>query len=128
MKNMFNKFGILTIIIILAFGMCTGCSEKDDASKKISVVVVSQDKSEKEFTIKTKSQFLGQALIEDGLATDLINYQGFFAKTINGETVDTNSSQWWCFTTEGDRPIEKSVKQTPISDGDKFKITFMQGT
>ncbi len=101
--------------------------EESAAVKNISFTVVHGDGSEKVFQISTSAETLGEALLQEKLIEGETSEEyGLFVKTVDGETADEGSKQWWCLT-KGGEMTTTGVDSTPIADGDAFEFTLTEG-
>ena len=97
-----------------------------EGSKEITVTVVHADQSEKDFTYNTDAEYLGEVLTEDGLIEGEQGDYGIFVHTVDGEKIDESKQQWWCLTKDGES-VMTGLDLTPITDGDQFELTMMEG-
>lgn len=89
--------------------------------KEITVTVVYEDKSTKDFTIKTNEDWLRGALEQEKLIKGSESEWGLYVTVVDGVAVDDSKNQWWCFYL-GDEMLSTGVDTTPVNDGDHFKI------
>ena len=94
--------------------------------KTIDVLVTHSDGMEKDFTIVTESENLRGALEPEGLIDGTESDFGLFVETVDGETADMGSQEWWMFSQEGES-LPTGVDDTMIADGDHYEITFTVG-
>ena len=100
--------------------------ETEVGQKSITVTIVSSDAKEKDYQIKTDSEYLADALHEKKLVTDEEYKSGYYT-VVDGVTADYNADKaWWCVTKDGEMTTVGMNEQT-ISDGDKFEITYTIG-
>lgn len=111
------------VIVWLRFGPQNDVSE---GSKSITVVVVHGDSSSAVFPISTDAEYLGEALIAQGLVEGDMGEFGFFITAVDGEKADDAAQQWWCLTKSGGT-VMTGVDMTPIADGDCFELTLTTG-
>lgn len=101
-------------------------SGEDAQTKEITFQVVHGDGSTKDFTITTTASNLREALEGEGLISGDESSYGLFVKTVDGETADDASQEWWCLT-KGGQMWNYGVDDTEISDGDAFEFTLTVG-
>ncbi len=94
--------------------------------KTITVEIIHADQTEKTVEINTDAEYLRQALEEKDLIEGTESEYGLFVLTVDGETVNGDNQEWWCFTENGES-LMTGVDMTPIEDGDQFEITFTVG-
>ncbi len=92
----------------------------------VTVEVTHGDKSVKEFTIVTTAENLRGALEQENLIQGDEGQYGLFVKTVDGETVNGDNQEWWCFTNSGE-VMMTGVDDTLIADGDHYEIVFTVG-
>lgn len=102
-------------------------SETAGASvKNITLQVVHQDGTKKDFDISTEAKILREALEQEKLVEGEESEFGLFVKTVDGETVDDANQEWWCLT-KGGEMWNNGVDTTELSDGDAYEFTFTVG-
>ena len=130
-KSLIITLSIILAALIVAFGTVVvvqkikakDVSSEQEEKIEISVTVVYEDASEKEFEIATKAGNLGDALLEKGLVTEEEHKTGFY-NYIDGVRADyTQDGAWWCITKDGEMTTVGANEQ-PIEDGDNFEITY----
>ncbi len=116
-----------TVAIFAAISMLfclSACGETkvQQGEKNITVTVVYEDKTQKEFEISTDAENLGDALYEQKLVT-VEEYKTGFYNTIDGVRADyALDKAWWCIT-KGGEMTTKGANDLIIADGDCFEIT-----
>lgn len=127
-----NKKTLIAAVILLALiaGALLAWTflrpETADGVKTITVTVVHSDTSEKVFEIKTDAADLGKALTDEGLVSGEKGEYGLYITTVDNETADESSQQWWCITKGGEQ-LMTGADSTPLSDGDKYELTLKTG-
>lgn len=102
----------------------------DESSKTITVTVyVTDDEGEvTEYIIDTEATTLRGALEQDDLVQGDEGEYGLYVKTIEGVTADYDTvGAYWAFYDVNDSYLMTSVDNTPIADGDVFKIIYTKG-
>lgn len=118
---------VLVVLCILAGILYQNFKpETTDGTKEITVIVVHADQSEKEFTYHTDAEYLGEALLAEGLIAGEDGAYGLFVTTVDGETADDSKQQWWCLTKNAET-VNTGVDQTPIADGEQYELTLTEG-
>lgn len=93
--------------------------------KTITVTVVHGNGTEKVFTYQTNEYFLGAVLYAQGLIEESSS-AGMF-DTADGEKADWNVDQsYWALYIGADYAMT-GVNDTPIHDGDTFKLVYTRG-
>lgn len=124
----------LLLALIFAAGVLTGCSSSGSgesagdggAKKTFTLTVVHKDGSSKDFSIETTQETLGAALLDEGLIAGDDSEYGLFVTTVDGETADGGSQEWWCLTAGGGQ-VATGVDSTPIEDGGQYEFTLTIG-
>lgn len=119
--------GILVILCITA-GILFHANKPETVtgSKEINVVVVHADQTENTFTYQTDAEYLADVLLENELVDGDMGSYGLFITTVDGETADDSKQQWWCITKGGEQ-VNSGADALPITDGDQFELTLMEG-
>lgn len=125
-KKIIISLSVVLAIIIAAFaGIYIATRPETSTDKKtISVTVIFADKSNKDYTIETKAEYLSDALNEIGLLNEK-EYEksdGLYTY-IAGERADyTLDGSWWCVT-KGGEMTTVGMNELTIADGDSFELT-----
>lgn len=98
-----------------------------EGSKTIYVEVVHKDGSVADFTYQTDKEYLGEALLEEGLIAGSESEFGLYVETVDGETAnyDADQSYWW-LTCNGE-DSQTGADQVVLADGDHFVWTYTVG-
>ena len=95
-----------------------GTSEGD---KTIAVTVTHTNGGVKDFEINTDAEFLWDAMAERDLIDGTDSQYGKWITTVDGETADEASGQYWMFTKSGEW-VTTSCDTTPIADGEAYEF------
>ena len=123
-KGLIIALSIILVAIIAVFGVLIAKQSDrfQKGDKDITVTVVYEDKTQKQFEISTDAENLGDALLEKELVTEEEHKTGYY-NTIDGVRADyTLDKAWWCFTQGGEMML-LGANDAPITDGDSFEIT-----
>lgn len=117
----------LTLALVLLFSLAA-CGEKkaEAGTKSITVTVTHRDGSSKDFTVSTDKEMLGEALEAEGLIAGEVSTYGLFVQTVDGETANADSEEWWCLTKGGEN-VNTGVDTTPVEDGAAYEWTLTVG-
>ncbi len=123
-----NKKILIILIILLALlvAIFSGIyiitrPQTNKADKVISVTVVFADKSEKQYKIHTKAEYLADALLERKIIKEK-SKDGMYT-VIAGERADYNlDKSWWLLSVNG-KTANLGINDQPLTDGDSFEIT-----
>ncbi len=123
-KGLIISLSVILVAIIAVFGALLAMNKLDfqKGDKDVTVTVVYEDKTQKEFEISTEAENLGDALLQAGLVTEEEHKKGYY-QHINGVRADyTLDGAWWCVT-KGGEMTTAGANELPIADGDSFEIT-----
>jgi len=96
-------------------------------NKTISVEVVHQDGSVREFTYHTDEEYLGDVLLREGLVVGSAGPYGLYITEVDGESaVFEVDGAYWAFLQNGEY-ASLGVDQTPIADGDTYSLVYTVG-
>lgn len=101
-------------------------SSQEAETKEITLKVVHGDGSEKDFTISTSAETLGEALEEEGLIEGEESSYGLFITTVDGETADDSKQEWWFLSKDGEASTT-GADSTEINDGETYELTLTVG-
>lgn len=117
----------VVLIAALMLGAWLLLREKPTAgSKTFTVQVTHLDGSEKKFTLHTDEEYLGPALLNEGLISGTTESYGLFIDTVDGEKADSAQGQWWVFTVNGGYG-DYGADSQPVQDGDSFEFSVYVG-
>ena len=119
-------------LLALLIGL-TCCSPKKAApgssapeQKTVTIEVIHKDKTQKEFQILSAAEYLGDALVAEGLVKGTTGDYGLYIDTVDNETADKSKEEWWCIT-KGGQAVMTGISTTPFADGDTFELTLTVG-
>jgi len=96
-----------------------------NGEKEVTVTVKVNENSVK-FTIKTDSEFLGDALTEHKLIEGEEGAYGLYIKKVNGITADYDTDKsYWSLTKDGEY-MTTGADGAEIKDGEKYEITYVK--
>ena len=96
--------------------------ESTAGEKAFTLTVIHKDGTEKVFQLTSSEEFLGPALVKEGLIVES-NSPGMY-NTVDGETSDYSKDQsYWSFCI-GDDPAMEGMNTTPITDGGVYKLIY----
>ena len=126
-----RKTGILAgilLIFCIAAGILVHVYKPETAvgEKEIDIVVIHANKTENTFTCQTNAEYLADVLLDNEIADGEVGSYGLFITTVDGETADNSKQQWWCITKGGEQ-VNSGADALPVTDGDQFELTLMEG-
>ncbi len=121
--------GLVVLIVVAAVMLVAYTRLKPkttEGSKKIVVEVVIPEKENKEYTIKTDAEYLGQALNEIDIVKGTQGDYGLLITEVAGRVIDESKQEWWCIT-KGGEDVFTGADMTPIADGEHYELTLTVG-
>lgn len=94
--------------------------------KHVTVQVTHLDGTEKEFSLETEAEYLGQAMLESGLIEGEDGQYGLYILAVDGEYADENKQQWWGYTKSGEY-VEYGADSCALQDGDHYEFVLHEG-
>ena len=113
----------LVAIVALFVGIWMAARPKTaDGTKNFTLIVVHKDGTEKTFDLTSAEEFLGPALVAEGIIVES-DSPGMY-NTVDGETSDYSVDQsYWCFYIGREMAME-GMNTTPITDGGVYKLVY----
>ena len=123
---------VAAIALVTVVGLMLGIyvatrPETSAGDKHITVTVVHKDGTEKEFSYNTNEEYLGTVLQGAELIEGEQGPYGLQIFSVDGETADWNVDQSYWALYVGEEYGTTGVDQTPIHDGDTFKLVYTIG-
>jgi hypothetical protein len=126
-RNIIIAVAVLLVVVIGALLLANALKPQAQAGgKTITVVVTHKDESTKEFRITTDAENLRGALEQEGLIAGSESEYGLFIETVDGETADSASQEWWALTKDGEM-TPTGADDTMIADGEHYELTLTIG-
>jgi len=121
-------FAGLLIVLCIVAGILFHANKPETiaGTKTVDILVIHADKTENTFTYQTDAEYLADVLLENKLVEGEMGSYGLFITTVDGETADNSKQQWWCIT-KGSEQVNSGADALPITDGDQFELTLMEG-
>lgn len=116
--------GAMAVILFAVFFL--NMAKPTEGEKGITVQVVHGDGSTRDFPVKTTEEYLGFALVSEGIVEDNQSAYGLYILTADGETADESKQEWWKITKGGEQ-LNTGADSTPVADGDVFELTLTVG-
>lgn len=98
----------------------------EEGTKQFTLEVILTDGSSTSHQIKTEEEYVGAALLEEGLIAGHAGEYGLFITTVNGVTADDAKQEWWCFTINGEVSMY-GIDLVPATDGGHYELTLTVG-
>ena len=113
----------LIVIVALFAGLWLASRPEIFAGEKnFTLTVVHKDGSEKVFNLTSSEEFLGAALVQEGIIVES-DSPGMY-NTVDGETTDYSKDQsYWGFFIGDDYAME-GMNTTPITEGAHYKLIY----
>lgn len=131
MKNNKKKVALLAcifVVVVAVFGAVYFAlrPKAEEGSKTFTLEVILADGASTEHTVSTDAEFLGDALLAEGLIDGSAGEYGLFVTTVNGVTANSGNQEWWCLTINGEEWMY-GMDRTPVTDGEHYELTLMVG-
>ena len=130
MKN--KKLVIAVIALVAVVALMAGIwmstrPETQEGAKAYSVTVIHSDGTEKVFEYRTDEEYLGAALLAEGLIVGEDGPYGLMVNTVDGEDAvwEVNGAYWALYV--GEEYGTTGVDTTPVYDGSTFKLVYTLG-
>ena len=117
---------LLAAVMLLSLCACSGqkAPENNGELKKITVVVVYEDKTEKTFTYETAEEFVGPVLQADGLIKGNDGPYGMEITHVDGvQAIYEQDKAYWAVY-EGEEYALQGIDTTPVVDGRTYKLVY----
>ena len=131
MKNNKKRVALLAclfIVVAAVFGVVFFALRPSgtEGDKTFTLEVILADGSSTEHKVSTDAEFVGEALLAEGLIAGDSGEYGLFITTVNGVTANSENQEWWCLTVGGEEWMY-GIDQTPVTDGEHYELTLMVG-
>lgn len=116
---------VCLVALVAAFAVIYGVfmPKGQAGDKTIGLTVVFAPDNQKEYTIHTDAENLGDALKAEKLVEGTDGEYGLYIETVDGVTADSGNQEWWCITKDGEM-LNTSADLTPIADGEHYELTL----
>lgn len=130
MKNKKTWIAVIAVVLVVVLAVVATAAMKPKTAqggKTITVTVVHKDQTEKVFTYVTEEAYLGPVLLAEGLVEGEDSSFGLMINVVDGEEAswDADQSYWALYI--GDEYATTGADQTPVNDGDAFKLVYTIG-
>ena len=112
---------VLVVVFAVIYGVFM--PKGQEGAKTIGLTVTFAQDNQKEYTIHTDAENLGDALKEEKLVEGTQGEYGLYIETVDGVTADAANQEWWCITEDGEM-LNTSADLTPIADGEHYELTL----
>jgi len=118
---------LVVVIAVLAGVFIATRPETNAGSKNITVTVVYEDGSSKDFHYSTDEEFLGPVILNEGLVDGEMAEYGLYIKAVDGVRAvwEENNAYWSIYV--GDEPAITGADAIVIEDGGVYKLVFTLG-
>ena len=131
MKNNKKRVALLAclfIVVVAVFGVVFFALRPSgtEGDKTFTLEVILADGSSTEHKVSTDAEFVGEALLAEGLIDGSTSEYGLFVTTVNGVTANSENQEWWCLTINGESSMY-GVDQVPVTDDGHYEFTLTVG-
>lgn len=142
-RKMLSVIGVFVLIAAMALNF-TGCSsapapttpptetasasEQTEAYKHtFTLTVVDLEGKETDLVVMTNREYVGEALLEEGIITGDMGDYGMYINTVNDITADWDKDQtYWAFYVDGEYALT-GVDTTPIEENTGYSLVLTKG-
>ena len=123
-KLVFAAIALVAIVGVLVGVWMMNRPQTTEGTKAYTVTVVHADGSEKAFSYTTDEEYLGAALVAEGLISGDEGPYGLVIITVDGEDAvwEKDNAYWSLYV--GDEYAVTGISETPVNDGDSFKLEY----
>lgn len=130
MKNKKMILAAVALVVLIAFfaGIYLATRPETTAGmKQYTVAVVHADGTETVFTYQTTEEYLGAALLAEGLIAGENGSYGLMVETVDGERAvyEADGAYWALYV--GEEYAMQGIDLTPVNDGDSFRLVYTIG-
>ena len=79
------------------------------------------------FTVKSDAEFLGTALLSNGIITGEDGPYGLYITAVNGMTADYDKDKAYWAISKGGEYLMTGIDTTPIENGAHYELTYTKG-
>ena len=124
-KKLILAIAALVLVAALFVGIYIATRpETTQGAKTYTVTVVHADGTSKDFTYHTDEEYLGAALVAEGLIVGYESQYGLTVETVDGETASWDEAKAYWALYVGEEYAMAGVSATPVNDGDSFKWVY----
>lgn len=127
-----KKLVIAIVAFVAVLGIALGVyfatrPETQEGGKAFTVTVVHKDGSEKEFSYRSDEEYLGPALLSEGLVEGEMAQYGLYIKVVNGERAvwELDGAFWSVYI--GEESAITGADQIPLTDGGVYRLVYTVG-
>lgn len=126
-KNRMTGCLILAVVILIPLLLWVYHTQKphtESGSKNITISVVYQDGTEKNYTLSTDAEYLREAAESVLKIQGRETQYGYTVFSVNGKEADIDAGKaYWAIYVNGDYG-QYSIDKQPVSDGDTFLFQY----
>ena len=127
-KKLIIALAALIAVIGIAFGLYAATRPETAAGEKdFTVVVIHSDGTETEFPLQSGEEYLGRALVSEGLVEDNQGTYGLYIQEVDGERAvwEENGAYWSIYV--GEEPATTGADEIVLTDGGIYKLVYTLG-
>ena len=126
-KIILAAVALVAVIAIFAGVYVATRPATTQGAKAFTVTVVHGDGTTKEFSYNTDEEYLGDALLAEGLIEGEEGPYGLMISTVDGEQAvyETDGAYWALYI--GGEYAMTGIDQTPVNDGGSFSLEYTIG-
>lgn len=124
-KMILAAVALVAVIAVMAGLFLANRPQAVEGSKKVQIVIIHKDGTEKKLEYATDLEFLSELLLEKELATGYVSDEyGFTVESVDGVVADwaADSAYWALY--EGDTYATTSASGIVLVDGGVYKLIY----
>lgn len=129
-KNTKLIIGVVALVVVIAALLGIYMATRPQTSqgaKAFTVEVVHSDGGSKTFEYRTDEEYLGAVLLAEGLLVGEDGPYGLYILEVDGErAVYEENGAYWSLEVNGEYAMQ-GADQTPVNDGDAFRLVYTLG-
>lgn len=123
-------FAVIALAVVVAVLLGVYIATRPETSageKQIMIRVVHSDGTHKDYHIVTDEEYVGRAIVAEGIAKDNQDQYGLYLEELDGErAVWAENGAYWAFYV-GEEYATAGLDETPITDGAVYKLVYTVG-
>lgn len=127
-KKILSVGAVLLCIILISFALLyifSGENKVSGEKAEIEVLVTAGNYSETH-SFETDLQYLGDALLQNGLIKGEEGQYGLFITEVAGILADSSKEEWWCLLINGES-AQVGISSVIIDENDKYELVLKKG-
>ena len=130
MKN--KKMIVIAVALVAVVAVLLGVffatrQAPEEGVKSVTITVAHKDGSEKVFNCQTTEEYLGKALVSEGIVEDNQDQYGLYILVADGELASWEADNAYWSVYVGDEPATQGADQIPLTEGGVYSVVYTLG-